>query len=408
MIEELSKLYKVSPSTGKTQIWFGWTEGKLVKCSYGQLNGRLQVNTYEAKPKNKGKINETTAEEQAKIELQAMYVAQKDNKHYHFTEELAKEAASKCIEPRKITNYKDRYTTMPDTLLTSIKENGSRACVLKGQLYSKIGRPEDIKVDHLRKAVEHLGDSATFDAEVYAFGLSLQRIRSAWLKPVKTDKEIVAVAKNLAKSKGESFTSKCPVEAIEYLGYNPNEDAPLLKFYVFDIPDTTGKPFTERVKDILSFDNLVNMAGISHCFEMLLPVVTESHEQRMDMLSEVCREGHEGLVHYDPDGAYEFGKRSTNTCKSKPRLDSEALVTGVEICKNGEGKLLLKACDALNNVTFKAMMKGTHTTRMYSVQKQFIGKWVTFEYEELSGAGKPTKPTVVETRLCDVTGEPLE
>ena len=134
----------------------------------------------------------------------------------------------------------------------------------------------------------------------------------------------------------------------------------------------------------------------------------KEREERLKLREEWVAQGGEGMVHYDPDGVYEYGKRSSNTLKDKPRYDAEALVTGVEMCKNGEGKLLLKACDELEGVTFKAMMKGDHASRMFDVQEQFIGKWVTFAYEELSNAGKPTKPVVHETRLCDAKGQPLE
>jgi hypothetical protein len=54
------------------------------------------------------------------------------------------------------------------------------------------------------------------------------------------------------------------------------------------------------------------------------------------------------------------------------------------------------------------MMKGDHASRMYEVQEQFIGQWVTFDYEELSIDGCPTKGVVRETRLCDTAGNPLE
>lgn len=401
------ELYKVSVSTGKMQVWQAWTDGNKVVSKYGQLGGKMQEFSYSAEPKNLGKVNETTSDEQANIECLAMYEDQFTNKHYCITQEDALKASESCKEPRKITNYKDRYTKMSDVLLTSVKKNGSRACVLTKQLYSKIGRPEEIKVEHLHKAIEQLNEYATFDAEVYAEGLSLQRIRSAWLKPVKTNKEIIQIAQKRSKSKGED--EKFTIDgAIEYLGYNPNEDAAKLKFYIFDIPDSTGKPFTERVVDMKNLHAKIAMLGLEDYFDFLYPFTTNNHEERLQILDEVVALGNEGLVHYEPDGVYEFGKRSTNTAKQKPRYDSEALVVDVEMCKNGEGKLVLRTCDALDNVEFKAMMKGSHESRMFDVQKQFVGKWVTFEYEELSDTGTPTKPTVKETRLCDNEGNPLD
>lgn len=409
MFKNHQELYKVSASTGKTQVWKGWTVGDDVCSCYGQINGKMQTNTYKATPKNVGRSNETTKEEQAQVELQAMYKDQIENKHYFTSEVEAIEKAQVCRIPRKVYNYKDhKQKHVNDTMYSSIKFNGSRGCVVDGVFYSKIGRQEDIKVERLRRVVEVLGQRATFDAEVYAHGLSLQRIRSAWLKPVRTDKEVIKVAKDKAKNRGEVFSGKTQEDAISYLGYNPNEDAGKLKFYVFDIPTDTNKPYSERIKDMDQLRWLCSDLKLMDSFVFEYPDLTHSNEEREILLQEVVDKGYEGLVHYLPDGVYEYGKRSLNTLKAKPRYDSEALVTGVEICKNGEGKLLLKACDALGGVTFKAMMKGDHTSRMFEVQKQFIGKWVTFAYEELSDSGKPTKPVAHETRLCDAKGQPLE
>ena len=409
-------LYKVSPSTGKMQVWFGSAVGNEVICFWGEFEGKLQSKVYQAEPKNVGRSNATTAEEQAVVELQAMYQAQCDNKHYKLSQIDAVEASEVCRIPRKVTNYKDRYMKMSDTLLSSIKFNGSRACVVDGKLYSKIGRHEEVKVKHLREAIETLGKEATFDAEVYAHGLSLQRIRSAWLKPVKTEKEIIKIAKDRAKSRGEIVpTIDGTVElsdAVKYLGYNPNDDQYKLKFHVFDIPDDTGKTFKERLEDLHYLECAVISLKLECCFEIEYPSTTYSHEERMNFLGEVVAQGYEGLVHYEPEGVYEYGKRSTNTAKSKPRYDTEVLVVDVTKDKNGEGLLHCKACDELDNVKVKCKMKverrdGKRYERDYDSMLPLIGKWITMSYEELSDKGVPTKPVGEEERDCDDKGRPL-
>lgn len=407
------ELFKVSASTGKTQIWFAMAVDGEVVSSYGQLGGKLQVDKYVAEPKNVGRSNETDKTTQATVELQAMYKDKITNGHYFESEVEAHKASEVCRIPRKVTNFKDKKHLYENTTMyTSTKFNGSRGCVVDGNLYSKIGRKEDIKVENLKYALDTLfsnyPDDTNFDAEVYAHGLSLQRIRSAFLKPVKTDKEVIKVAKDLAKKVGDSGSFNTVEDAVLFLGYNPNEDAHELSFYVFDVPDSEGLVFEERIHKMSLLEDEVDSLGLTNYFVFEYPVLTHSNEERLKLRNKVVDEGYEGLVHYLPNGVYEYGKRSTNTLKDKPRYDAEALVTGVEVCKNGEGKLLLKACDELGNVTFKGMMKGDHQSRMFEVQKGFIGQWVTFSYEELSKAGVPTKPTVYETRLCDDKGQPLE
>jgi DNA ligase 1 len=412
MYGQYENLYKVSPSTGKLQVWFGWTEGNKVWCSWGEVDGKLQTKRYYAEGKNTGRSNETTPEQQALVELEAMYQSQVDNKHYKTSQIEAIESSQVCRIPRKVSNYKDRYGRMSDMLLTSIKLNGSRACVVDGKLYSKIGRHEDIKVEHLREAVALLGN-ISFDSEVYAHGLSLQRIRSAWLKPVKSDKEIIKIANERAKKVGQPTKFKKVVDAVEYLGYNPNEDALKLKLYIFDIPDDNGVEFKYRINIMSELEEVVGGLGLKECIDFLYPKQTFSHEERMQYLQEVHSQGYEGLVHYEPEGVYEYGKRSTNTCKSKPRLDGEAKVLSVEKDNNGEGVLTCITSDELDNVQFKCKMKverrdGNRYERDYHTMLDLVGKWITFSYEELSDSGIPTKGIGECLRNCDEYGSPLE
>lgn len=409
--DQRQKLYKVSPSTGKIQVWFGWTFKDKVHCSYGELDGKMQVNTYTAFPKNESRSYATTVEEQAKVELEAMYQSQIDNKHYKLSIEEAVEANKVCRIPRKITNYKDRYDKMSKTLLSSRKKNGSRGCAVEGILYSKIGRPEDVKVSHLRAVLEELGNEATFDSEIYAEGLSLQRIRSAFLKPVKTEKEIIKIAKDRAKSLGQEVpTPDGKVElsdAIKYLGYNPNDDQYKLKFWVFDIPSDTDADYGERLDWMKRFEDMVNQRKLDVYFEFIYPVVTISHEDRMKLLEKVCSEGDEGLVHYEPTGVYEYGKRSTNTAKSKPRLDGEARVVDVTKDKSGQGVLHCVTSDSLGKAKFKCKMKGSAEERSFENMQLLINKWINFKYEELSDKGVPTKGVAECVRDCDEDGEPI-
>lgn len=402
-------MYKVSQSTGKVQVWEAYAEGDQVVRVFGEMDGAMQEPRYTAKSKNTGRSNATTAEGQALVEVEALYTERYTNKHYRYSVEEAVWLSEQCKEPRKIHKYNDHGHKLPDPVYVSVKEDGSRACILGGAMFSKIGRGEDIKVEHLRNAVAALGD-VDFDSEVYAHDLSLQRIRSAWLKPIRTDKEIIKVANDKCKKKGTEKV-KTLSQALEVLGYNPNEDAPKLKLNIFDIP-VTGVPFKERIELMLYLHGEINRLGLQDNFNFLFPkLMTKAEAEKLH--DEVVLNGHEGLVFYDPEDLYEFGKRSYTCQKDKRRHDSEAFVTGVEPCKNGTGKLLLRACDELDNVTFKCMIKvtrrdGIDYPRDYETMKELIGQWITFSYENLSDAGIPAKPVGECTRLCNDKGEPLE
>lgn len=402
-------LYKID-NKDKVRVWKAWSVGADVIVEHGIFEGKLQQSVYTATEKNVGKVNYLSAECQAMVEVVALYEDQQNNHHYRDSIEKAQAVKSDNLIPRKILNYKDGWKKLPDQCITSVKLNGSRACIINGQLYSKIGRPEDVNDKLISQGIK-LARSHGFgnlDCEVYAHGIPLQRIRSAWLKPYKTDKEICEVANKRFNLKGGDRIKQVE-KAIQRLGYNPNQDARKLKLYVFDIPCTINRGYTERLGEIERFKKLLQSTPLlQSVFDLCEYFYTNSHEERMEKLDEVHKQGYEGLVHYDPSGIYEFGKRSSNTQKAKPRLDGEALVVGVEKCKNGEGKLLLRCNDQMDNVEFKAMMKGSREERDYSVQQQFIGQWVTFEYEELSEKNLPLKPVALNKRLCDDNGNVIE
>ncbi|APC44371.1 DNA ligase [Pseudoalteromonas phage PH357] len=402
-------LYKID-NKDKVRVWKAWNVEDNVYVEHGILDGKLQQSVYVAEPKNIGKVNETTGTTQAEIEVKALYEDQTTNQHYRNSVEEAQKVKDANLIPRKILNYKDGWKKLPEKCITSIKLNGSRACIIDGQLYSKIGRPEEVKHDKIREGIE-LADKLGFsnlDCEVYADGLSLQRIRSAWLKPIKTAKEVCDIANKRFNLKGSSRL-KCVVEAIKLLGHDPNEDTKLIKLYVFDIPSKDERGYEERLEEVESFRSLVDSnPALKEVFDFCVYSWTYSHQRRVDKLKSVHLNGYEGLVHYDPKGVYEFGKRSSNTQKAKPRLDSEAFVLDVTKDKSGQGVLLLKANDAMENVEFKAKMKGDAESRSYEKQLQYVGKWVNYQYEELSDNGIPTKPVVIGERLCDDSGNPLE
>lgn len=401
-------MYKYSQSTGKLQQWKAVANGSEIVVTFGEFEGAQQVQTTSATPKNVGRANETTAAQQAVLQVKSLYTDRHDNKHYRSSIEDAMELANNIKIPRKIHNFKDHAHKLPEDVWASVKKDGSRACVINGNLYSKIGRKEDVKVPHLKAALERLGD-VTFDAEVYAHGLSLQRIRSAWLKPIKTDKEIIKIANTKRKKGLEKVTTIG--DAIDSLKYNPNEDAALLKFHVFDIP-VEGMPFEDRVVEMLKFEVILYDLGEVGNFHMVYPqLVTKSQAEVLH--KDWVKAGYEGVVYYDPKDMYQFGTRAYTCQKSKYRHSAEARVIAVEPCKNGDGKLVLEASESLENVGFTAMMRversdGLKYPRDYDTMLKLVGSWITFNYESLSEKGVPLKPVGMEVRKCDDHGNVLE
>jgi len=71
-MKSLPRLYKVS-AKGATQIIDMVIDGAVYTRSWGQLDGKQQSKATTATAKNIGRSNETTAEEQALIEAEAVW-----------------------------------------------------------------------------------------------------------------------------------------------------------------------------------------------------------------------------------------------------------------------------------------------------------------------------------------------
>lgn len=348
-------------------MWEAWCEGCEVFTKYGTEGGKMQVKSYTAKPTNIGRSNEHTAEQQAQAEVESLYHKQQDSKHYKTTIGAAQEDADKFI-PMQLQNYKKHASKINFPCFVQRKFNGSRRTYYNGKFLSKIGREEDNKLERLTSELESLGWD--LDGEVYAHGLSLQKIRSAALKP--------------------------------------NNDTDKLKLVVFDVP-LRGTPFFARAKLL---NDLKLLCEEYDTIDVEIPTFIIDEGELQTFFDKAIKDGYEGVVVRNTDSDYEC-KRSYNTQKWKPRYDAEAKVVGVEECKNGDGKLLCVSSEALGNVKFKVMMKvdrrdGKSYDRSYEAMTNYVGEWITFSYEELSDKGVPTKPVGELVRKCNEKGEPNE
>lgn len=347
-------------SKGELRVWSVYTDGADVVVKHGKLGGKIQEKRYPAEAKNIGKANETTPESQAALEAEAKYVKQLKSGYFPTKEEALD---FQEFTPMKAHNYKDYAARVTYPCYMQPKLNGQRLMIDKhGVAWSKQGEPLELPA-HWVGVKELAIKLGGLDGEIYAGlesegGLSLQRIVSAFRKP--------------------------------------NADTPKLQYWVYDIPVTI--PFGMRELKIKSSPGVpvvrVNTSIVST-------------EAEGDALYEhFCKKGYEGAVYRHQDGIYEFGKRSYNLIKRKPRQTAEAKVLSVEKDRNGWGIL---TCELDNGVTFKCQMKvdaGPKNYREYDNALELVENHIEFEYEELSDDGVPTKPSGVGVRAVDKYGRP--
>ena len=95
------RLYKPT-KTGATQICDISVEGANVLTTFGQLEGKLQTSIDTCSPKNVGRANATTAEQQAILEAKSKF-AKKVKSGY--SETLSSTLTVQL--PQKVKNYRD-------------------------------------------------------------------------------------------------------------------------------------------------------------------------------------------------------------------------------------------------------------------------------------------------------------
>lgn len=360
---------------GGLKIWEVSTQGNAITVLFGKLGGKMQSKTTYAESKNVGRANETSPDRQAEIEAEAKWVKQQ-KKGYFTTKEEALGYVNSM--PMKAQNYNDYAHKVEFPCYVQPKLNGRRMLIdSEGNAQSKQGEenliPEHWKADlRVLKSIgllEHGLDGEVFTGYQKQGGLSLQEIGSAYLKP--------------------------------------NENTNKLKLYVYDIPAKVSQ--LERTVMMNTLAHAVNACNTTSIVVVDTKVV-DSDTEATKFYNYWLSDGAEGMVYRNKDAMYEYGKRSYNLIKRKPRLDAEAKVLSVEEDKNNEGVL---TCQLENGITFECKMRvDSHPTinyRKHAESLTLIGKFITFEYEELSDAGKPTKAVGIGLRNVDEkTWEPLE
>lgn len=346
----------------KFRVWSVWTEGAEVIVEHGQWGGKLTQKRYTAEPKNVGRANATTAEEQAIQEADAKVVKQRKTGYYYTIKEAADHVE---FTPMKAQNSDDYKHKLVFPCYIQPKLNGQRLMIDKdGNAWSKQGEPLEFP-EHWKNVKEVAKLYGGLDGEVYAGlesegGLSLQQIISAFRKP--------------------------------------NKDTPKLKLFVYDLPLNN---FTFASRQVF-MDEIAEKCDADEIM-IVEPFIVDNWEDAVKVAKSYVKLGYEGAILRNFDGEYEFGKRSYDLQKLKFRLDAEAVVVSVTQDKNGDGVLL---CQAVNGeqtgVQFECLMRKDADPninyRKYSNALLLIGKAITYEYEELSDKGVPTKPVSVAVR----------
>lgn len=87
-MEQINNTLYALNKDGSFQEWKVFVMGDTISVEFGKLGGKIQTKRTVAKPKNIGRANETTAEQQARSEAQSKWEKQFRLGYRESTEEL--------------------------------------------------------------------------------------------------------------------------------------------------------------------------------------------------------------------------------------------------------------------------------------------------------------------------------
>ncbi len=303
----------------------------------------------EAKPKNIGKTNETTAIQQAILEVESIITSKLKEGYFTSKEEaengdviLPMLAKSYTDEAHKI-DWKNAYIQP--------KFDGMRclAHISEGKviLVSRDGRIIE-NMDHIIKDLSSIKQDIILDGELYAHGLSFQ--------------ENMKLIKKYRKGETEQ-----------------------IKYHVYDI--VSNEPF--RLRKVREY-----IKDLESCEEVSTYQFSDENElKKLHALN--IEKGYEGSIIRWGDAPYKVNGRSSNLLKYKDFLDIDARIIDITPAEQrpewGVPTLDYKG------KTFRAGLKYSHEERreFLTNKDKYIGKIANIRFFEFTDDGLPRFPIMV-------------
>ena len=367
---------------GKYKVWaIGTTESGDLTIAHGQEGGKMTVKMEKIKPKNVGRANETTPEQQADLEAHGRIKKQLDKGYRETKEELD----NLPVLPMLAGDYNKigHRINYEKGVYLSDKLDGVRLMAKMGKdgvvkLESRTGQPYDLP--HIVKELQGImkpGD--ILDGEAYLHGYALQDITSA-VKRTDTQKKVDAARKKMEKACGGDGFEDAQAEMAEAIMIH--ELRPKLQFVIFAVIESEtvsqDMPFSEVVLETLRYKGA--RASDNPFIKFIEYGVAISEEEMKAAHKDAVARGFEGIMIRNGDGVNESGKRSADLQKYKEFLDSEFVILDVLPAKDDGSTFLVQ--NDLNDMTFSVTLGSMSDRAEYLANKElYIGKLITVQYQ---------------------------
>jgi ATP-dependent DNA ligase len=343
---------------GKIHSWRIWTEKDTIFTEHGTVDGKKQISSQVATPKNVGKKNATTANEQATIEADAMHKYKLDRK-YSLTPEKTEEPKLMPMLAQEFDKRLHKDVVFPGYVQR--KYDGVR-CLARWndkhiELISRNGKPYNCPhiVNQLQQCMPK---GLVLDGELYVHGVGFQTVTS-WVKKLQPD-----------------------TQKIEY--------------HIYDIPEIMeGEDFSweKRLEQLKAFETQAKYLKVKNI--VFVPTYKVNNEQEVrDYQAKFVDEGFEGAIFRNAHGLYRYDYRSYDLLKVKSFNDEEFEIVGFTEGKGKDKETVIWICKTDKGEIFNVRSADTYENRKEYFQNahQYVGRMLSVKYFGVSDEGIPRFP----------------
>jgi DNA ligase-1 len=357
----MDTLYCLDKS-GKERYWSVSVEehsgSVFVTRRYGQVGGKETETSTEIKlGKNIGRSNETSPRKQAESEAKSLW--KKQVEAGFVVDRLS--LNNVVLLPMLAHKWEDKAKHISEPFYVQPKLDGVRMLVgkLNGKFValSRSGKP--VKMPHVEAELSpRLQEGEFLDGENYTPNLTFEQI-----------------------------TGMCRTQDV-------HSDLETIKFLVFDYFHIDRRDFTFEAR----IHNAERFSGLKHT-TMVPTEILRSKKQVQEKHDEYVARGYEGIMIRDFKGPYLLANRSSHLLKFKSFQTEEYKIVGAEEGRGRDAGTVIWICTSPAG-DFHVRPKGTveDRTKWFKNKKNYIGKDLTVQFQNLTNGGIPRFPVGLAIR----------
>jgi ATP-dependent DNA ligase len=361
-------LYKRSNSKEHINQWQIEVEGSKFRTTTGFVNMKMFTGDWtECTPKNVGKKNATTAEQQALFEAQALHTKRKDLGYWEDINDCDKKV---FFQPMLAQDYDKRKDKVQFPILSQPKLDGVRCIVKSDGMWTRTGK-EIISAPHIFEELKHVFEEhpdLVLDGELYTSN---------------TEVDFNTIISCVRKTKPTQADLNLSTKYIEY--------------WMYDMYEGIDLEYRSRRFNLLSLFSTYHISTLY--YKIVDTHLLESFKEIESRLQKYLEQGFEGQILRDPNTPYE-NKRSNGLLKHKTFFDEEFTIIGYA---EGIGKFNGKVATLkvnVNGVEVDCTINGTmeYLEELFQIKDTLISKQATVKYFEKTVDGSLRFPKVIAIR----------